>query len=183
MASPNPETAEIPNHTSPALRLPPEIVKIIVDQVPNSTIKNLRLTCRFFSETVDLRLDRVFISANPRNVEVFTAIANHEVFRAQITEIIWDDAILYVRPMPRSEVEALYGSDDEYQDYVDEDEGRDEHGIDWRGDVPGWFRIGCRENIYHIKDDRECDLDRLSLVARAQQVTEQMPMEEAWAYY
>ncbi|OBT96239.1 hypothetical protein VE01_05822 [Pseudogymnoascus verrucosus] len=183
MASSNSETAEVPNHASPALRLPPEIVKIIVDQVPNSTIKSLRLTCRLFLETVDLRLDRVFISANPRNVEVFTAIANHEVFRAKITEIIWDDAILYVRPMPRSEVEALYGSDDEYQDYVDEDEGRDENGIDWRGDVPGWFRIGCRENIYHIKDDRECDLDRLSLVAMAQQVTEQMPMEKAWAYY
>lgn len=127
MESLNLETAEVLNHISLALRLPPEIVKIIVDH--NSTIKNLRLRCRFFLQRVALRLDRVLISANPRNVEIFTAIANHEVFRAKITEIIWDDALLSVRPVPRNEVEAYYGSDDEYQDYVDEDEGRDKDSL------------------------------------------------------
>jgi hypothetical protein len=126
-------------------------VKIIVDQVPNSAIKNLRLTCRSYSETAALRLDRVFISANTRNVEVFTAIANHDVFRAQITEIIWDDALLYVRPKLRDKVEAYYGSDDDYEDYGNEDGDEcDEDGIDWRGDVPGWFRKACRENIFSV---------------------------------
>ncbi|KFZ24486.1 hypothetical protein V502_01038 [Pseudogymnoascus sp. VKM F-4520 (FW-2644)] len=149
MASPNPATADSPRQSNPAFQLPPEIVKTIVDQVPNSTIKNLRLTCRFYSETAALRLNRVFISANPRNVEVFTAIANHKAFRSQITEIIWDDALLYAQPVPRDEVEAYYASDDEYEDEA----------------------------------SRGRDLDRPSLIARAQQVAEQMPMEEAWAYY
>lgn len=182
MASPNPATADSSRQSNPAFQLPPEIVKTIVDQVPNSTIKNLRLTCRFYSETAALRLNRVFISANPRNVEVFTAIANHEAFRSQITEIIWDDALLYARPV-RDEVEAYYASDDEYEDEVSENEERDANGIDWRGNVPGWFRKACRENIYNLKASRGRDLDRPSLIARAQQVAEQMPMEEAWTYY
>ncbi|KAL5347109.1 hypothetical protein ACLOAV_008252 [Pseudogymnoascus australis] len=185
MSSPNPETAESPSHISPMLRLPPEIVKTIVDQVPNSTIKNLRLTCRFYLETVALRLDRVFISANPRNVEVFTAIANHEVFRNKITEIIWDDALLYVRPVAPDAAEAYYyGSDDDYQDYAEEkDDACDKNGIDWRGDVPGWFRKACRSNVYFLSGRCNDDLDRPSLVAREQEASEQMPMEASWAYY
>jgi hypothetical protein len=184
MSPPNSETAESPSHISPMLRLPPEIIKTIVDQVPNSTIKNLRLTCRFYLETVALRLDRVFISANPRNVEVFTAIANHDAFRAKITEIIWDDALLYVRPVPRSAVEAYYGSDDDYQDYVEEsDDECDKNGINWRGNVPRWFRKACRDNVFFLKEKRDKYLNRPDLVARAQQACEQMPMEEAWAYY
>ncbi|OBT46431.1 hypothetical protein VE00_03309 [Pseudogymnoascus sp. WSF 3629] len=183
MASPNPATADSPRQSNSAFLLPPKIVKTIVDLAPNSTIKNLRLTCRFYSQTAALRLNRVFISANPRNVEVFTAIANHEVFRAKITEIIWDDALLYVRPVPGDEEEAYYASDDEYEDEMDEDEERDKDGIDWRGDVPGWFRKACRENIFDLKWYRDEDVDRPSLIARAQQLTEQMPMEEAWAYY
>lgn len=70
------------------LQLPPEIIKIIVDQVPNSTIKNLCLTCRFYLEIVALYLNRVFISTNLRNVEVFTTITNYKVFCAKITKII-----------------------------------------------------------------------------------------------
>jgi hypothetical protein len=183
MASPNPATADSSRQSNPAFQLPPEIIKTIVDQVPNSTIKNLRLTCRFYSETAALRLNRTFISANPRNVKVFTAIANHEAFRSQITEIIWDDALLYAQPVPRDKIEAYYALDDEYEDEVGENEERDVNGIDWRGNVPGWFRKACRENIDNLKARRGHDLDRPSLIAREKQVSEQMPMEEAWAYY
>ena len=170
MPSPDPETVESPGHISTMLRLPPEIVKTIVDHVPNSTIKNLRLTCRLYLETVALRLDRVFISANPRNVEVFTAIANHEVFRTKITEIIWDDALLYVWPVPRNATEAYYRSDDDYQDYAEEkDDACDKNGIDWRGDVPGWFCKACRSNVYFIKGACNKYLNGPNLVARDQQ--------------
>lgn len=41
-----------------------------------------------------LRLDRVFLSANPLNIRVFRAIADHEHFRHRVTEIVWDDARL-----------------------------------------------------------------------------------------
>lgn len=175
MASPNPDTEESPSNTNPALRLPPEILKIIVDQVPNSNIKNLRLTCRFYSQTVALRLHRVFISANPRNVEVFTAIANHDVFRAQITEIIWDDALLCPR-QPNYNFENDYESMDEADDI-------DIYRINWRGAVPGWFRKACRDNVSFLRGHRYFNIYRPSLVAREQKASEQMPMEGAWAYY
>ncbi|KAF3392325.1 hypothetical protein DPV78_010526, partial [Talaromyces pinophilus] len=41
-----------------------------------------------------LQLDRVFISANPQHVEVFRTIADHEVYRYQVAEIVWDDTQL-----------------------------------------------------------------------------------------
>ncbi|KFY05557.1 hypothetical protein V492_08454 [Pseudogymnoascus sp. VKM F-4246] len=168
MVSPNPESARSPTQRNPAIcLLPAEIVKTILDQVPNSTIKNLRLTCRAFREIAALRLSRVFISANPRNIEVFTAIAKHDFFRSQITEIIWDDTLVHTRS----------------DEYYYEDEDGDENGIDWRGDVPGWFRHSCRENISNLEWYRDDDFDRPSLVARKQQIRQQMPMEHAWAYY
>jgi hypothetical protein len=41
-----------------------------------------------------LRLDRVFLSVNLRNIEVFRAIADHEEFCHRVKEVIWDDAQL-----------------------------------------------------------------------------------------
>lgn len=114
-------------------------------------------------------------------MEVFTAIAEHSVFRAQITEIIWDDALLYVRRVPDADEYA--SSDEEYEDETDEDGEWDKYGINWRGKVPGWFRKACRENVSDTWFYRGVDVDRPSLIARAEQLAEQMPMEEAWAYY
>ncbi|ROW06355.1 hypothetical protein VPNG_07511 [Cytospora leucostoma] len=77
------------------LKLPTEIILAICPHLPNRDIKSLRLTCSFFRETAALRLDRIFLSANPRNIDVFRAVATHEVYRRQIKEIIYDDARLY----------------------------------------------------------------------------------------
>ncbi|KFX97115.1 hypothetical protein O988_05024 [Pseudogymnoascus sp. VKM F-3808] len=181
MSSPRPVPAGSPSHINPLTQLPPEILNVIIDQVPNSTIKNLRLTCRFYLETVPLRLNRVFISANPCNVEVFTAIANHEVFRTRITEIIWDDALLHGRFVPRDDD---YGSDDDCYDLDEgDDDAFDKNGIDWRGKVPGWFRAACRDNVNFIKRGSPDDVDRPSLVARVKEAYEQMAMEASWAHY
>jgi hypothetical protein len=46
------------------------------------------------SRIAHLRLKRVFLSANLRNIEVLRAIADHEVLRHNIVEIIWDDVRL-----------------------------------------------------------------------------------------
>ena len=70
--------------------LPNELVSIICGLLPNRDIKNLRLVCSHLGAVARLRLDRVFLSANPRNVDVFNAIAAHDVFRNQIVEIVWD---------------------------------------------------------------------------------------------
>lgn len=93
--SPLPTAPAEPSRAPVALRLPAELVRIVCKSLPNRDIKNLPLVSRTWRDTAPLRIDRVFISANPRNVEVFNAIANHEVFRTQVTEIVWDDALLY----------------------------------------------------------------------------------------
>ncbi|SPJ90319.1 uncharacterized protein FTOL_13200 [Fusarium torulosum] len=84
---------------SPALQtLPNELVGAICALLCNRDIKGLRLTCRALGDKSPLRFDRVFISPNPRNVEVLLAVATHNVFRHRVKEIIWDDAILMIIP-------------------------------------------------------------------------------------
>lgn len=81
--------------------LPPELWGYITSYLSNNDIKSLRLTCSQFNNAVFFRLDRVFLSANPLNVEVFRNIASHEKLRHQVTEIIWDEACL-IRGPPRT---------------------------------------------------------------------------------
>lgn len=76
------------------LRLPVELSLAVVSYLPNRDIKSLRLTCRRLSQIAHLRLSRVFLSANPLNIEVFRAIGNHERYRHNVVEIIWDDVQL-----------------------------------------------------------------------------------------
>lgn len=91
--------------------LPPELWYTIVLFLPNRDIKNLRLVSKQLCDSVELRLQRVFLSANPLNIKVFRAIADHEKSRHQISEIIWDDA-RFARGPPASDVihpeEGLY---------------------------------------------------------------------------
>lgn len=172
MSSPSLEAKKSGKSCPAAFRLPPEIVKTICEHTSNSTIKNLRLTCRFFLTTAALRLDRVFISASSRNLEVFKAIADHEVLRTQITEIIWDDALLYEGPLvPRDESEAYYDDDYDPDDYIVKD------------GVPGWFRKACKENIADLGSLEFDDIETPSYVEMARRAPVQMPMGKAWAHY
>lgn len=160
-----------------ALRLPPEIVETICHQLSNKDIKHLRLTCRFYSETAVLRLARVFISANPLNIEVFSAIARHEAFRHLVTEIIWDDATLYEVPAQRT-----LEWEDTNPEY-EEDRLKVDYGIDWTGNVPRWFRKACKDNLWALSFTRGYDADRPGHLDRAQQLSVHLPITEAWAYY
>ncbi|EHK45633.1 hypothetical protein TRIATDRAFT_40425 [Trichoderma atroviride IMI 206040] len=75
--------------------LPPEIIENVLSSLDNSSIKSLRLTCRRFGAIAALRINRVFLSANPLNIQVFRAIADHDVLRHRIVEIVYDDARLW----------------------------------------------------------------------------------------
>lgn len=88
------------------LLLPSELHAIIQSHLPNRDIKSIRLTCRYLCDTFSLRFDRVFLSANPRNIEVFRAIADHNGLRRKVTEIIWDDARL--PDSPKADASGLY---------------------------------------------------------------------------
>ncbi|KAK7723628.1 hypothetical protein SLS57_004442 [Botryosphaeria dothidea] len=78
----------------PILHLPVELLSQITACLPNSSIKSLRLTCRFLSNACPFRLSRIFLSPHPTNISVFLEIAAHPTLRTRIKEIIWDDALL-----------------------------------------------------------------------------------------
>lgn len=76
------------------LRLPVEVSLAVVSYLSNRDIKSLRLTCTRLSQIAHLRLSRVFLSANTLNIQVFRAVADHERYRHNVAEIIWDDVQL-----------------------------------------------------------------------------------------
>ncbi|KAH7108622.1 hypothetical protein B0J13DRAFT_579688 [Dactylonectria estremocensis] len=152
-------------------RLPAELLGLILDQLSNSQRKSLRLVCRFLRDTASLRLNRVFISANPRNIEVLRAIADHEAFRNDVTEIIWDDARL-------GECEELF--DPGYGEFADVDFDPDDlHVAPW----PLWFEEVCHTNQWVSNTRMKSDKEHPAYIARAKQFDAQMPISQSWDLY
>ncbi|KAF5648034.1 tartrate transporter [Fusarium sp. NRRL 52700] len=73
-------------------RLPLELLNNVIYTLPNVDIKNLRLTCSYLGSISLPRFNRIFLSTSLRDIEVFTSIVNHDVFRLKVTEIIYDDS-------------------------------------------------------------------------------------------
>ncbi|UZP37209.1 hypothetical protein NXS19_005025 [Fusarium pseudograminearum] len=84
----------IPSPPAGLSSLPPELGDYIASFLTNRDIKSLRLTSSSVCRIVALRLERVFIGANPRNIQVAYEVANHETFRTRVQEIIWDGTYL-----------------------------------------------------------------------------------------
>ncbi|KAI8162044.1 hypothetical protein K4K49_013089 [Colletotrichum sp. SAR 10_70] len=80
---------------------PFEICALVFAPLDNCHLKALRLTCKRLAHLISphLRFKRVFISASPLDVQVFRAIAEHDIFRRNVREIVWDDA-RYEKPPP-----------------------------------------------------------------------------------
>lgn len=122
--------------TSSALQqLPHELLAAISNGLPNRDIKSLRLTCKALCVTSQLRWERVFLSANPRNIEVFRAIADHEEIRRLISEIVWDDALLRDGPLPEKPPRPPW-INFVHNPWFDDD-GEDEDEIDDTDDIDG----------------------------------------------
>ncbi|KAL1853801.1 hypothetical protein Plec18170_005193 [Paecilomyces lecythidis] len=137
--------------------LPAEIFELAVSFLPNRDIKNIRLTCKALYERAHLRLRRVFLSANPRNIEVLRTIADHERFRRDIVEIIWDDVQL-VDHIPE-QGEGMWNLD---------------RALPPEG-VPAWFDQVCWWNIEKFlrKQQRDPDLPIEDCWAYYQQLLQQ----------
>ncbi|KAK8054811.1 hypothetical protein PG993_000038 [Apiospora rasikravindrae] len=171
----------MPSTTSPPsshlLNCPTEILIAISRHLPNRDVKRLRLSCTRLKAVAPLRLDRVFLSANPRNVAVFNAVAAHDVYRHQVVEIIWDDALL-VEDATRDWDSWLGTSDDGfYYGEVDEDTGRRRGNNDDEG-FPRWFGRACKESLETIIS---ADLSRREM---ADWTTRPMlRISECWVYY
>lgn len=134
-------------------RLPVELLAAVVSFLANKDVKILRLTSKTLKERTLLRLDRVFLSANPRNIEVFRAVADHEEFRQRVKEIIWDDAQL---PGPSAFPDAIQ---EERQFSVTQVKG-----------VPYWFVVGCEQGYEPLRKFKGRKIDAIPLV-------------ESWRYY
>ena len=154
--------------------LPVELQIFICLYLTNYDIKNLRLANKSLCSVAKLRLYRVFLSANPRNVEVFRAIAGHEIFRKEIVEIIWDDALL-----SGSYADLDVQPDHEHQ-YVDRFE--DEDSSD--DAVPDWVLEDCDRNHDDLIErrlwrDESCP----EHVLRYEEVDSEMSCGIAWNHY
>lgn len=143
----------IPPGVSHLERFPAELLATVSSFLANKDIKTLRLTSKTLKERARLRLDRVFLSANPRNIEVFRAIAGHEEFRHGIKEIVWDDAQL---PGPSAFADALQH---ERQYSVTQVEG-----------VPYWLVDGCKGAHQPLGMFKGRKIDDIPLI-------------ESWRYY
>lgn len=176
--SASPESAQ----TSDLLKLPIEILNSVVSHLPNHGIKNLRLTCHRLHGLASLRLGRVFLSANPRNIQVFAAVAQHDEFRKQVTEIVWDDARL-----PHDHREYNNIDWEEAYEYDSDDDAENDDGADDPEECPRWVLRACQENEQQLKQRRGNDNTeggrRPDHIARAALLEAQMPRGEAWAYY
>lgn len=175
------------------LQLPYEIFVLIILHLPNRDIKNLRLTCKTLCITSQLRVDCVFLLANPRNIKVFRSIAYHQVLRRQIVEIICDDArlqdcLLRRNNGPESPIyDRDYNSIDEVEDgnnYYHDGDGSDKDDNDDIEDnkYSMWFVNRCQDNIEHMTGLKGLDVDRPDHVARAERVS-RISLKASWRYY
>jgi hypothetical protein len=145
--------------------LPAELYAYIASYLNGRDTKSVRLTSRILCDRIPLRIERVFLSANERNVDVFRAIADHERLRQRVTEIVWDDALL-----------AASDERDFYDIYMDtlgiaiDDEA-----------CPAWFICACEENLEHLRHRKGCDADHLPQhVERARQINSQIPLDASY---
>ncbi|KAH8738377.1 hypothetical protein BGZ61DRAFT_439978 [Ilyonectria robusta] len=139
------------------LDLPVEIIAAICSHLPNSSIKHLRLSCAFFSVTARLQIERVFLSAHQRDIEVLHSVANSEILRSRVVEIIYDDALLAHGGTSFEE--------DEWILHLAPDDVQEE------ASMPDWFNFICTQNEKILKQQKSEHADQL------------LSQSDSWSYY
>lgn len=173
---------------SPLDRLPVELLAAVLWFLPGRDIKKLRLTSKSVCSKTPLRLRRVFLSANPRNIEVLRAVADHDVLRHGVSEIILDDALLgYIDNMneiaPGGTLRAYMNSSEEQSA---NDLGEDEDNTDSEDgeeDIPYAFSRACRQNIRQALERQDTDVPRPNQILIARQIKRQLPWRDSWRYF
>lgn len=149
--------------------LPPELIENLVSLLDNHSIKSLRLTCRHFS-AIELRISRVFLSANPLNIHVLRSIADHDVYRQGIIELIYDDARLY----------------HSRTDQGDNALPRDVSSMDFDRRITNleWFQGERDLNLDELENRESADEpNRPKDLGLYRQVHAELSLEESWTYY
>nr|RBR01355.1 hypothetical protein FVER53263_04350 [Fusarium verticillioides] len=169
---------------SPALQgVPNELLGSICSLLCNLDVKSLRLTCRALRDKSYLRFDRIFISANPRNVDVFLAVANHDIFRHRVQEIIWDDTLLRKIPIRDGYGPCGYSEDENDSDVCAANEDKEQ--------ISRSFVRLCKDSIFltegrltyrdWYQSDNEAHIGSLNEVQN--QHDNLMPTQDSLAYY
>ncbi|KAI9154900.1 hypothetical protein HJFPF1_07460 [Paramyrothecium foliicola] len=68
-------------------QMPLDVVNLICDLLPNEDLRNVRYTCSALSTAGNLKIERVFLSSDPRNISINAQIAGNKLLRAHISEI------------------------------------------------------------------------------------------------
>ncbi|KAM5484921.1 hypothetical protein McanCB56680_002437, partial [Microsporum canis] len=159
--------------------LPVETYLSILSYLPNSDIKNLRLTCSSLSNIAYLRLKRVFLSVNRRDIDVFRAIASHETLCQKVVEIIWDDTQFISWKLEEVVREDGY--------LVGAVTGAVYDGSTDRGGTvkrcPKWFTRGCVDNIHELGCCTYDEVEDAELIKRRAQVSALIPPWDSWTHY
>lgn len=165
---------------SPTLltELPRELLYNIVSRLENSDIKSLRLSCKLLASISTLRINRVFLSANPLNVKVFRAIADHEAFRHGVVEIIYDDARL-----PRSIWEAEAARKHEMLLHGPPTTPSTPWDAEFEETDEDWFHTSRRKNLWEIGAHKMHTKGQWDSLERAEQAESEMSFEASWTYY
>lgn len=166
------QVTETHNGLPHIIRLPAALHDAIISSLSNRDIKSLRLTCTFFHGIARLGLQRVFVSAHHRDIQVLQAITDSEKFRTGVTELIWDDARLSADPR----------SAQAHGEYDEDESSEAAHDNDDR-EVPKWFINACNENIDDLNSRKGQDADRPGHAAQAEQLSARLPPAACWAHY
>ncbi|CAH0034520.1 unnamed protein product [Clonostachys rhizophaga] len=175
--------------------VPREILDHIVSYLPNGDKKSLRQASSFFAETVKIRISRVFLSANPRNIEVLKAIADHETRRHHVEQLIWDDSLLATpanlgQMRVKSEYRNSYGGFwIPPKPEIIENRQRLLRQTLGKRDVRDQFMFhelyteACEVNICDIRARRGNDCDTPAHLEREERVKNEMPIIHSVRYY
>ncbi|KAL7939391.1 hypothetical protein V8C35DRAFT_326446 [Trichoderma chlorosporum] len=156
-----------PPSESPSLLtgLPRELLGNVVSRLENSDIKNLHLSCKLLASTLALRINRVFLSANPLNVKVFRAIADHKDYRHS-AQTIRRPEMLITGPPPNP----LTPWEAELQSTAQE---ADEE----------WFQSARKANLWEIGAHKSHTKGQWDSLAGEKQAESEMSYQASWAYY
>ncbi|KAJ5124228.1 uncharacterized protein N7515_008053 [Penicillium bovifimosum] len=119
-----------------------------------------------------LRLNRVFLSANPLNIEVFRKIASHDKFRHQGHELLSDE------DKPDDDREWVAACRPQSREWINERHEEEERDL-----CPKWFKHASRDNYLYLERRELRDEDRPDLIARRELVFAQFSLEKSFKHY
>lgn len=167
--------------------LPSLPLEQILSYLSSSDRKHLRLASKAAATAVQLQIRRVFLSANPLNIEVFRHIADHDFYRHKVREIVWDVALLE---------DVTSKKRNNHKRFVDLSAGEFTLSPDYRGDpFSGWdaapgddeiplvFRRGCAEEMKLARRRAPPEKIERQKIRREAEARQEISLAECWEYY